>query len=186
MIGRRREEWRVPLGNWPSRPRHSCTIKYQTNLKKSCLTESIVCRYLPTFVMVRAFVERLTTLLGQIFLIERLLLFGQDIFFSFQHHFLFGTSFLLSFDRTFIKQSMWSFTMLCPAVVAIILLDNVSGCYICQEKKLSCILSPPHPLSFEPVVSPSPLFFLKVCLALSENGNKYTVTKAYLDVEHDW
>ena len=93
MIGRRREEWRVPLGNWPSRPRHSCTIKYQTNLKKSCLTESIVCRYLPTFVMVRAFVERLTTLLGQIFLIERLLLFGQDIFFSFQHHFPFGTSF---------------------------------------------------------------------------------------------
>ena len=40
------------------------------------------------------------------FLIERLLLFGQDIFFSFQHLFSFGTSFLLSFDRTFIKQSM--------------------------------------------------------------------------------
>ena len=55
---------------------------------------------------------------------------------------------LLSFDRTFIKQSMWSFTMLCPAVVAIILLDNVSGCYICQEKKLSCILSPPPPSFF--------------------------------------
>ncbi len=53
------------------------------------------------------------------------------------------------------------------------------------DSKLSFSLPLSLPLSFEPVFSPSP-FFLKVCLALSENGNKYTVTKAYLDVEHDW
>ena len=146
MTGRRREEWRVPLGNWPSRPRHSCTIKYQTNLKKSCLTESIVCRYSPTFVMVRAFVERLTTLLGQIFLIERLLLlsllFGRDI----------------SFPSSIIFPSALHFTFIWPNIYEaeyVKFYNAMSGCccyyssgqcisllHLSRKKKLSCILSP--------------------------------------------
>ena len=50
-----REERRVPLSNWPSTARRSCTIKSQTNLKKACLTHSTAWRCLPTLLMARAF-----------------------------------------------------------------------------------------------------------------------------------
>ena len=151
MIGRRREEWRVPLGNWPSRPRHSCTIKYQTNLKKSCLTESIVCRYLPTFVMVRAFVERLTTLLGQIFLIERLLLlsllFGRDI--SFPSSIIFSLALHFYFHLTEHLSSRVCEVSQCYVRLLLLLFFWTMYQAATSVKKKNCrAFCPPHPLSF--------------------------------------